>query len=91
MTNSRIASRVLEVLAAFERGEVGSTVVAESVELHEPALEGVPRSVRDNLHRLSVQVINEDLSPLEQEQLGIPASRRAVGELKLALQALARE
>jgi hypothetical protein len=88
MTNPRIASRILEVLAAYERGEASAFLVAQSIELHEPAMEGVSQSARERLHRLSVQVIQEDASPLEQEQLGIPAGGQALRELKLLLQSL---
>jgi len=85
MTNERIANRIAEVVAAFERGDVGATAVAESVELHEPALEGISREVRDRLHQLSVEVVKQDLSPLELEMLGLEPTREAVTALKLLL------
>lgn len=88
MSNFTIASRILEAVAAFERGEVGATAIAQSVELHEPALEAVPRDVRDRLHLLSVKAIEQDLSPLEEEVLGICATKEAVNELKLVLEAI---
>jgi len=81
MSNINIVSRILEVVAAFERGEVGATAIAQSIELHEPALETVPREVRDRLHRLSVRAIEQDISPLEAETLGLCATKDAVNEL----------
>lgn len=88
MSNATIAARIAEAIAAFERGDAGATFVAESIELHEPALEAVPREVRDNLHRLSVKLIEQDLSPFEEEMLGIPHSREALAKLKLVVAGL---
>ena len=88
MSNSNIASRILEAIAAFERGEVSATAIAQSIELHEPALEAVPRDIRDRLHLLSVKAIEQDLSPLEEEVLGICATKEAVNELKMMLEAI---
>ena len=63
MSNERIARRITEVVEAFERGELGATAIDQSLELHEPALEGISRSTRDEMHRLAVEIIREDFSP----------------------------
>jgi len=81
MSNAAIVSRILEVVAAFERGEVGATAIPQSIELHEPALEAIPREVRDKLHSLSVKAIEQDLSTLEAEMLGLCTTQDAVNEL----------
>ena len=88
MSNSAIAHRVLEVLAAFERGEASASAIAESLELHEPALEGIPRDLRDRMHSLSVQIIYEDVTPQEQALLGFEPSRCAFDELRRVLEAV---
>lgn len=88
MSNRSIAERILEVVAAFERGSIGASAIAESIEIHEPALESVSRVLRDELHRLSVQVIGEDVSPQEESLLGIKSSKVALVKLKSLLQAI---
>lgn len=88
MSNTAIVSRILEVVAAFERGEVGATAIAQSIELHEPALEAIPREVRDKLHRLSVKAIEQNLSTLEAEMLGLCATQDEVNELIHTLEAI---
>lgn len=82
MSNATIASRMLEIVADFERGRLPSVAIAQCMELHEPALEGIERNVRDRLHKLSVQIIEQDISPIEEQMLGIQASRNAATELK---------
>lgn len=88
MSNRTIAKRITEVIAAYERREVGAALVAESVELHEPALEGVSRTLRDTLHTLSVEVIKQDVSPLEREVLGLQPTREALEALKAVLRSI---
>jgi hypothetical protein len=88
MPNATIAHRVLEVVAAFARGEAPASAIAASLELHEPALEGVSRDVRDRLHALSVQVIREDVTVAEQELLGLEPRNDALLELRRVLEAL---
>lgn len=88
MSNASITVRILESVAAYESGLASAASVAESIELHEPALEAVPREVRDRLHSLSVQVLEQDVSPQEETLLGIKASRQALEELKLLLRSL---
>ncbi len=88
MANSSIARRVLEVVSAFERGEVPASAIAASLELHEPALEAVSRDIRDKLHALSLQIIQEDVTPQEQSVLGIEPSTRGCSELRRLLQCL---
>jgi hypothetical protein len=85
MPNRTIANRIAETIAAFERDELGATAIADSVDLHEPALEGVPRSLRDALHKFSVEAVRQDFSPLELEMLGLQPTREAVESLKLLL------
>ena len=88
MSNQSIAKRISEVVVAYEREEVSASAVAESIELHKPALEGIPRSLRDALHKLSVELINQDLSPLEQEMLGLAPTREALESLKALLRSI---
>lgn len=78
---------MLEVLDAFDRGEVGAMRVAESVELHAPALEGISRLARDELNRLSALVLKTDYTPDEREFLGL-AEPTAARELRAALEKL---
>ena len=85
MSNESIAARMADTVAAYERGEAGAKAVADSVELHETALEGIPREIRDRLRRLSVDLICEDVTPLETEMLGWEHTRRALDELKALL------
>ena len=85
MTNASIAARILEGIAAYESGRASASSVAESIELHESALESVPREIRDRLHRLSVMVIEQDVTPQEEELLGLSPSRQALIELKSLL------
>jgi len=91
MTNQSIASRVLEAVKRVEAGELPVSAIASSLEMHEPALEGVPRDVRDRLHKLAVDAIRQDVSAREREQLGIEGSRQALMELKAILVGLAEE
>jgi hypothetical protein len=88
MSNRSIAARIAEVVAAYERGHVAALAVAESVELHEPAFEALSRSVRDDLHRLSAQIVAQDTSPLESEMLGLQSPRAAVASLKAILEGI---
>jgi len=89
MSNTTIVQRIFEVVSAFERGDAGATAIAQSVEIHGPALEAVPRKVRDRLHKLSVMIIEQDVSPLEEKMLGLQASKEACAELKILLQEIA--
>ena len=82
MSNASIAKRILEAIKGFEAGKLSASAIAESIELHEPALESVDRRVRDKLHELSVQALEQDLTPFEEETLGLQASRNAVNALK---------
>lgn len=89
MSNASIAQRILQTIAAYERGEVGSTSVADSIELHEPAFEDLKRDIRNHIHRLSLEIVKQDISPLEEEMLGWKASRSALEELKSVLNKIA--
>lgn len=89
MSNASIGQRVLESIAAYEDGRNSAVSVAQSIELHEPALEAVPREFRDRLHALSVQVLEQDVTPQEEALLGIKASRQALEEIKSLLRSLA--
>jgi hypothetical protein len=88
MSNTSIAKRILEIAEQYANGAAPANAIAASLELHEPALEGVSRDVRDRLHALSVAVIREDISPPEAEQLGWVASRNALSELQRILRQL---
>lgn len=90
MSNATIVSRIYEIVAAFERGEVGATAIAESIELHEPALEAITQEIRRSLHKLSVKTIEQDLSSTEESMLNLRASRDAVNELKTVLEAISK-
>jgi len=85
MSNQSIIARILETIALFEGGATSASAVAASVELHEPALEGVPRAARDRMHALALEVIMQDVSPVEQEMLGWQSSRQASHALKSLL------
>lgn len=85
MSNITIVNRILEVVAAFDRKEVSAIAIVQSIELHEPALEAVSRNIRDKLHLLSVQALEQDLSPFEEEVLGGCATTNAANELKTIL------
>lgn len=88
MTNASVASRILERIAAYENGRASASSVAESIELHESALESVSRELRDQMHNLSVRVLEQDVTPQEEELLGLKSSRQALQELKSLLKGL---
>lgn len=85
MSNKTIINRILEIIEAFEHGQTSASAVAASVELHEPALETIPREARDKMHALSVEVIMQDVSSVEEEMLGWKSRREALHELKSLL------
>jgi hypothetical protein len=85
MSNETIAKRILEVIEAYETGKTSASSVAQSVELHEPAMESIPKATRDKLHELSLKIMDQDVSPLEEKILGIRPSRDALMELKILL------
>lgn len=88
MSNTSIARRILEIADQYANGTAPASAIAAGLELHEPALEGISRDLRDRLHALSVAVIHEDVSPLEAEQLGWIASRDSLSELQRVLREL---
>lgn len=88
MSNASVVTRILESVAAYERGEASASSIAKSIELHEPALEALPRVVRDRLNALSVEVIEQDVTPQEEALLGLKPSRKALEELKSVLESL---
>lgn len=85
MSNKSVIDRILEIIEAFEHGDTCASAVAASVELHESALEAIPREVRDKMRALSVEVIKQDVTPIEEEMLGWKDSREALHELKSLL------
>ena len=85
MSNKTIVNRIIEIIVAFEHGQTSASAVAASVELHEPALETIPREVRDKIHALSVKVIMQDVSSVEAEMLGWKSNNEALHELKSLL------
>ncbi len=88
MSNHRIASRIIEVIIAYETGLASASAVAAAIEVHEPALEALPRAIRDDMHRLSMEIIMADLTPLEEDQLGIKSIGEALSKLKTLLQSI---
>ena len=88
MSNASIVARMLETIAAYERGEASAWSVEESVELHGPALEAVPDEARDRLRSLPVQIMMQDIEAEEEALLGITPSRQALQELKSLLGSL---
>ena len=78
----------MESIANYESGRTSASSIAESIELHESALESVPKEIRDKLHSLSVQVIEQDVTPQEEELLGLTPGRQALNELKSLLSEL---
>lgn len=89
MSNASIAQRLLRVIAQYEREEAGTASIASNVELYEPAFENLPRDTRDKLHELSIEIFNQDLTPLEEETLGMKSSRSALNEMKRILEEVA--
>lgn len=88
MSNSAIAQRILEVVTAFEGGQVSAVAIAQSIELHESALESIPKDIREAMHKLSVKIIQQDVSQFEESLLGLQASREACQELKRLLKSI---
>lgn len=88
MSNTSIAARILYVTDRYVTGDAPASAIAESLELHEPALEGVSREVRDKMQALAVAVIHEDVSPLEAAQLGFVHSYEALNDLQRILRSL---
>lgn len=88
MNNEAIAKRLLEVAEDVLGGSLPSSAFAEAVDVHAPALEGLPRAWLDRLDRLSVQVLNEDVSPHEENLLGLQHSRRSLIEAANMLRSL---
>ena len=89
MSNASIASQILKSIATYESGHASASSVAESIELNEPALESIPREVRVKLHRLSILLIEQAVTPQEEAFLGISPNRQALTELKSLLTELA--
>ena len=85
MSNSSIASRILEIALAFERGESTSFVLNESIELHAPAFEGVDRTIIDNLNKLGHKLLVDDISDYEREMLGWDKSDETIQNIKAIL------
>lgn len=88
MSNRSIATRIMEVVAAYEAKQVGASAIARALELHEPAFEALPRTVRDEMHHLSVQIIRDDVTPLEEAQLGFKSDGVAISRLRALLQSV---
>ncbi|MBK8016121.1 MAG: hypothetical protein IPK20_04985 [Betaproteobacteria bacterium] len=88
MSNEAIAKRLLEVAEGVLRGTQPSSAFADAVDVHGSAFEGLPRAWLDRLNRLSVQVIEEDVSPLEEQLLGLRNSRASLQEAASMLRAL---
>ena len=89
MSNASIASRILQVVVAFEAGEGSSYLVNESIELHSSAFEAIPRETLDQLGQLGLKLLKEDLSELEREQMGWPNNTdETLQKIKLILNQL---
>ncbi|KPJ95160.1 MAG: hypothetical protein AMJ53_03395 [Gammaproteobacteria bacterium SG8_11] len=85
MTNATIVQRIIEVINAYENGKTSASSIAESIEMHEPAMESIPREIRDKIHNLSVEIIEQDITPIEEKMLGIEPGKKALTELKTIL------
>ena len=88
MSNKAIAERLLEVAEGVLAGSLPSSAFADAVDVHAAAFEGLPRAWLDRLNRLSVQVLEEDVSPLEEDLLGLQSSRRSLIEAANMLRSL---
>lgn len=88
MSNEAIAKRLLEVAEGVLGGSLPSSAFADAVDVHVPAFEGLPRAWLDRLNWLSVQVLEEDVSPLEEDWLGLQNSRRSLVEATNLLRGL---
>lgn len=88
MSNERIAERLLEVVDRVLSRSLPSSAFANAVDVHAPAFEGVSRTWLDRLHRLSVQVIEEDASSLEEDVLGLQGSTKSLQEAASMLRSL---
>ena len=85
MSNSSIASRILDVALAFEKGESTSHALNESIELHTPAFEGIDRNIIDNLNKLGYKLLTDDISDYERQILGWDKSDKTIQEIKAIL------
>lgn len=91
MSNASIASRILEVVAAFEASKSSAYAVNQSIELHAPAFEGISREKVDALNALGLKLLTNDVSDLEREQLGwTDISGEAIWDIKRLLMAISR-
>ena len=88
MSNATIARRILEILDAFERGEIGPLRVEECLELHVPALEGLSRQARDEFSHLSGVLVKQNYSSEERELLGVEGESSAARDLRRAVENL---
>lgn len=84
MPNSTIIERILDILTAYERGEVGLIAVVDAIELHEGALESISAHARYRLRMLCPQMLDEE----ERELLGGATAKEAIEELRLLLQSI---
>jgi hypothetical protein len=91
MSNASITSRILEVVAAFEASKCSAYAVNQSIELHAPAFEGIPREQVDALNALGLKLLTNDVSDLEREQLGwADTSGETIRDIKGLLIAISR-
>jgi hypothetical protein len=70
VSSASIAERILESVASFEAEASSAWLVKSSIETHSSAFEGVPRLLTDRLTELGLELLREDLSEIEREQLG---------------------
>ncbi|MCA9233766.1 MAG: hypothetical protein KDA57_24220 [Planctomycetales bacterium] len=89
MSNDSIVRRMLEVVESYQRGDATASAVASSVELYEPALEGIPDSLRHHLHSLSAAVLSNEATDDEVRSLSLPGNRSEVHALHDALLGIA--
>ena len=86
MSNRSISDRILEAVEAFEVGNLSAFMVNESIEVHSPAFEGVPRILIDKLNEAGHTLLSEDISDFEREGLGWPS--RTVENIRNVKEAL---
>jgi hypothetical protein len=91
MSNASIAGRLIEVADAVLGSCEPVSAFARAVELYAPAFEAVPRAWLDRLDALSLKAMDEDVSLLEEELLGLQHSDFSLKEARRMLEQLCAE
>ena len=73
---------MLDLIASYESGSLSASEMAEMLEKHESALEGISPATRLALRRAATAVVVEEASDAEKEMLGIRGNAEQVLELR---------